>query len=236
MTESMTRAYREQSFDHEEARQHLRRVARGAPPAPGRGRPAGGGGVSAMVEVGTVEAVAPAAARRGARWERVLVAVDDPYASGRALEEAVELARDQQARLRLVHVVDGGSSRLQGRGLSPEALEDVGRATGRAILLEAWRIARDLGVEAESVLLEVEQGHVGRAIVTEARRWGADVVVLGTHAHEGRHLVPLFLGSVAEVVVRTAPAPVLLVRGEGRGFGGTEAGTEAEARRDQPAR
>ena len=48
-------------------------------------------------------------------------------------------------------------------------------------------------------------------IVREARKIGADLIVMGTHGHRGvRRLV---MGSDAEQVVRTAQVPVLLVRG-----------------------
>jgi len=49
-----------------------------------------------------------------------------------------------------------------------------------------------------------------QALVEAAKRWSADLLVLGTHGWRGlQHLV---LGSVAEGVVRLAPVPVLLVR------------------------
>lgn len=50
------------------------------------------------------------------------------------------------------------------------------------------------------------------AIVEEAQRIGADLIVMGTRGHTGlKHVV---LGSVAERVVRTAPCPVLTVKAD----------------------
>jgi nucleotide-binding universal stress UspA family protein len=46
--------------------------------------------------------------------------------------------------------------------------------------------------------------------VDEARRWGADLIVVGTHGRRG--LDRLLLGSVAEGISRTSPVSVLLVR------------------------
>ena len=47
-------------------------------------------------------------------------------------------------------------------------------------------------------------------IVEEARSWGADLIVMGTHGRRGfEHLV---LGSISEGVVRRATVPVLLLR------------------------
>jgi nucleotide-binding universal stress UspA family protein len=47
-------------------------------------------------------------------------------------------------------------------------------------------------------------------ITTVAEQTGADMIVMSTHAHTGP--VRALLGSVADVVVRTARRPVLLVR------------------------
>ena len=47
-------------------------------------------------------------------------------------------------------------------------------------------------------------------IVEYARLESIDLIVMGTHGRSG--VAHLFLGSVAERVVRTAPCPVLTVR------------------------
>jgi nucleotide-binding universal stress UspA family protein len=48
-------------------------------------------------------------------------------------------------------------------------------------------------------------------IVEQAEQWPADLLVMGTHGRRG--LRRLALGSDAEMVVRGARVPVLLVRG-----------------------
>jgi len=57
----------------------------------------------------------------------------------------------------------------------------------------------------------IHSWRVSDAIVEEARRWGADLIVTGTHGRRG--LDRLLLGSVAEGVARASPVSVLLVRG-----------------------
>jgi len=47
-------------------------------------------------------------------------------------------------------------------------------------------------------------------VVGEAEKAGCDLIVMGTHGRRG--LSRLTLGSDAELVVRHAPVPVLLVR------------------------
>jgi nucleotide-binding universal stress UspA family protein len=51
--------------------------------------------------------------------------------------------------------------------------------------------------------------------VREARKWKADLIVIGTHGRRGMRRV--VMGSDAEQVVRTSPVPVLLVRATARG-------------------
>lgn len=46
----------------------------------------------------------------------------------------------------------------------------------------------------------------------EAKRWRADVIVIGTHGRHGFNR--LFLGSVAEGVIRLAAKPVLVIHGQ----------------------
>ena len=66
------------------------------------------------------------------------------------------------------------------------------------------------GVRATTVLREMLSGPAAYPIVREARKQGADLIVMGTHGRRGvRRPV---LGSDAEQVVRTASVPVLLVR------------------------
>jgi nucleotide-binding universal stress UspA family protein len=55
-------------------------------------------------------------------------------------------------------------------------------------------------------------GRVADVILNEARKWRADVIVMGTHGRRG--ISRTLLGSDAEAVVRSATAPVLLVRGK----------------------
>jgi hypothetical protein len=55
-----------------------------------------------------------------------------------------------------------------------------------------------------------EEGPARTAIVQQAERVQANIIVMGTHGRSG--LPHLLLGSVAEKVVRTAPCPVMTIR------------------------
>ena len=149
-------------------------------------------------------------------YKRILVPVDGSPTSNAGLREAIALAKGQEASLQLVHVVD--YHYLVMTGLEAGAyIEDLMASltqSGRRILKRAEELVRKSGVPVTSVLLESPAGPAADAIVRQAKKWKADLIVLGTHGRRGvRRLV---MGSDAEQVVRNSPAPVMLVRSAGR--------------------
>jgi len=145
-------------------------------------------------------------------YKRILVPVDGSATSLRGLKEAVRLAKQQHAALRLLHVVDELPliMNLEG-GIYIESMLETMRAEGRKILARAQAQARGLGARPQAVMLESMSGRVADVIVREAKKWRADVIVIGTHGRRG--VTRLVLGSDAEEVLRASPVPVLLVRG-----------------------
>ncbi|NMG77229.1 universal stress protein [Aromatoleum diolicum] len=153
-------------------------------------------------------------------YKRILVAVDDSTTSNAALNEAISLAKTMGAALRIVHVTDEVPIR---NAIGLEALldvaqvEDAMRQAGRALLDAAAKKAADAGVQAETDLLEapskLEASHkrVAEWIVEGADTWQADVIVAGTHGRRG--FARLFVGNVAEDLVRLANTSLVLVRG-----------------------
>ena len=72
------------------------------------------------------------------------------------------------------------------------------------------RAAANGSVNVETVLVEHAAARVSERIVDQAKSWGADLIVMGTHGRRGVGRV--LLGSDAEQTARIAPVPVLLVR------------------------
>jgi len=66
-------------------------------------------------------------------------------------------------------------------------------------------------VDSDSLLAEIPGIRLGETVAIQAREWKADLIVVGTHGRKG--LGRVLLGSGAEQVIRTAPVPVLVVRG-----------------------
>jgi len=145
-------------------------------------------------------------------YKRILVAIDGSDTSKRALREALQLAKDGNSALRILHVLDlvtFSTDTPSGFAAYEEAL----RVGGEQMLSDASDVAEKAGVKCETELLELEERgrRIAEEIAGDAEQWRAELIVIGTHGRRG--LNRLFLGSVAESLVRIAPAPVLLVRG-----------------------
>jgi nucleotide-binding universal stress UspA family protein len=148
-------------------------------------------------------------------YRKILVAVDGGAVSNKGLREAMRIAKAEDAQLFILHVVDeypvlaamdGMMAGAPGADLVPAL-----RAGGKRVLAKAEAAARKQQLKAKALLREMLTGPAAYPIVREAKKLGADLIVLGTHGRRGvRRLV---LGSDAEQVVRSATVPVLLVRG-----------------------
>lgn len=144
------------------------------------------------------------------RLRRILHPSDFSPASRPAFTKAMELARETDAELIIVHVL-GSVTPVIGEGyVSPQAFEriqDSLRAHGEKQLDALVGRAGRAKVRARGLVVE---GVPYAQIARTARSQKADMIVMGTHGRGG--MARLFLGSVAERVVATAPCPVLTVR------------------------
>ena len=144
-------------------------------------------------------------------YKKILVPIDGSASSLRGLDEAITLCKEGGAALRLVHAVNEYFIEV-GYGapfLTPQLIQSL-RDGGAAILKSAVSKARERGVTADSVLLDRLGQRVSELILEQANEWPADLIVMGTHGRRG--LSRVAMGSDAELVVRGASIPVLLVK------------------------
>lgn len=143
------------------------------------------------------------------RIKNVLVATDFSEQAQSALEYGRELARTYDATLHVIHVVEDIVARystdISGTVLvdALQSLEDSARSDLNALITDDDR----RGLRAHTVLFTSVAP--AETIVAYAKGEAIDVIVIGTHGRSG--LAHLFMGSVAERVVRFAPCPVLTV-------------------------
>lgn len=140
--------------------------------------------------------------------KRILVPVDGSPTSDKALAAALQLAREGGGSVRVVHAFDDLAF-LSGYEYDGSVLR-AARVEADRMLTAAQATAASASVSADSKLLDTRGRRLGDAVADEARAWGADLVVLGTHGRRG--IGRVLLGSGAEQVIRMAPVPVLAVR------------------------
>ncbi len=129
---------------------------------------------------------------------RILIPTDFSPCSLHALRYAEELARRFGAELTLLHVGDA---------LSDSDLPGAGELSGRREIDRALDLLRERDYRVRGVL---RRGNPADEIVQAVAAERADLIVMGTHGRTG--LKHVFMGSVAEEVVRKALCPVLTVR------------------------
>ena len=142
------------------------------------------------------------------RIKNILVPVDCSQCSLAGLRYAIDFARLVGARLIVLHVVDLGPQLMtEGCGvyhLSPykEAAMHTSEPQMRAFLS---------GVNFGSVPFETlaVAEYCPKGIYDAAKKKDVDLIIISTHGRTG--LKHVFIGSVAEGVVRHAACPVLVV-------------------------
>jgi nucleotide-binding universal stress UspA family protein len=142
-------------------------------------------------------------------YSQILVPVDGSTASISGLHEAIKIAKGQGSKLRLLHIVkapllDYGFTAGYSRKDAIATLTEC----GKIILSKAETIARQEGLAPECVMFESVVGPAADVIIDQAKRWPANLIVMGSHASGG----PGRVGSDSAEVLAHAQVPVLFVR------------------------
>ncbi len=140
--------------------------------------------------------------------QTILMPTDFSRCARQAFEHAVELASQTGATLHLLHVHAWMGQGADGPESFVTTLEDelAQAAASRTDEMEQHPVPP----QVETVRVERRGLSVAEEILTYAGEIEADLVVMGTHGRRG--LGQLFLGSVAEEVVRHARCPVFTVK------------------------
>jgi nucleotide-binding universal stress UspA family protein len=158
--------------------------------------------------------VVPPGAHLGVRVKRILCPVDFSSSSTAALRLACSIAKEADARISILHVLEWSAAD------SESLLEDL-----EVYTLWEERVRRRL----EALLTDedrtwcepvptLDSGKPYRKILEVARRENTDLIVMGVAGRGALDL--LFFGSTTNHVVRQAPCPVLTLRTTSRGENG----------------
>lgn len=144
-------------------------------------------------------------------YQRILVPVDDSTAALYALKEACRLAKQLDAAILAVHVVDiarfdWGAPTINDSAALQKAVE----AAGIKVLERSQAEMEAAGIRYDSLIMESAGDRIADLLVEQAAAENCNLIVMGTHGFSG--LMHLLMGSVAEGVVRKSDVPVLLVR------------------------
>ncbi|KAM3091184.1 universal stress protein [Phormidesmis sp. 146-12] len=156
-------------------------------------------------------------------FHKLLVAVAQSEFDRQIFEEAIALAKSNDAALMLLHVLSPFDEAYPGiaypgiAGVYP----GIHQSTMQACL-DQWKKLEQEGVELLRSLTEEairagvkaeftqSLGDPGRVICEASRNWGADLIMVGRRGRSG--LGEFFLGSVSNYVLHHAPCSVLTVQ------------------------
>jgi nucleotide-binding universal stress UspA family protein len=144
--------------------------------------------------------------------KNILVPTDLSPGAEAALDYACELAAKLEATVHLLHVIAIPALGVPelGVAITSTVIDQVIAENQTAI--DALADARRNKTKIGEVILRT--GDARDVIDQAATELHADLIVMGTHGRRG--ISRALLGSVAETVVRSAPCPVLTVRGAKR--------------------
>jgi nucleotide-binding universal stress UspA family protein len=142
--------------------------------------------------------------------KKILWPSDASESANRALDVAIEVARQFGAKLYGMQVVtevptltDTGPPMS---GLNIPRYEEELRQGAQEALEEMIKAKVPDDIEVETF---IETGKPVEVIITFAQEKGIDLIVMATHGRSG--FSHLFIGSVAENVIRHSPIPTLII-------------------------
>ncbi|MDJ0693466.1 universal stress protein [Mastigocoleus sp. MO_188.B34] len=156
-------------------------------------------------------------------FHKLLVAIDTSDMSQYVFDEAVSLAKTNNARLLLLHVLNPLDEQyIDGTVIEPIIFYSEYQGENDKTYIDWQKLkekrlkwlqsqrdrAKKLGMVAES---NQHIGEASRTICNVARSWGADLIVIGRRGRSG--LSEFFLGSVSNYVLHHASCSVLIVQG-----------------------
>lgn len=143
--------------------------------------------------------------------QQILVAVDGSETSARALDAALQLARDAGAKLQPLFVVDVPMLVYDTPGSDLTHARNALLERGENVIKDAVARMKRAGVQGTPRIVETDLAgdDIAHCILRAANDFKASLVVMGTHGRRG--FQRLVLGSVAERFLRISQCPVLMI-------------------------
>ena len=140
-------------------------------------------------------------------YDDILVPTDGSEAVDRALEHAIRLASDHDARVHALYVVDRRIVTANSGDLRDELVADL-EAQGEEAVSAVLERTAEADLDAERV---IRRGTPDTEIVAYAEEAGIDVIVMSPEGKSPRERLRS-LGSVSDRVAADASVPVFLIK------------------------
>ena len=142
-------------------------------------------------------------------FEKILTAIDFSESSDFAFEYALTLARQFQAELTVMHVINEPVD-LRGFYVPHISFEQLEKEIEEGAEKMMEKFCQTKMGDFTRYTTAVVAGIPFEEILKKSEETGASLIVLGTHGRTG--IDHLIFGSTAERVVRSAACPVLTIR------------------------
>ena len=146
------------------------------------------------------------------RPAKILVPTDFSDSSDKALRQGIDIARQYDAELWVLHVVPLELTyALSDYSIPMEVLETFEKQQAEgAFQSMKQQLAKVPGREGLTITLDVARGIAYEEILGHAKAHGIDLIVIASLGKSG--LAKYFVGSVARNVLKKAGCPVLLTK------------------------
>ena len=146
---------------------------------------------------------------------KILLAVDGSDYSNAAVDVVAGRPWPEGSEVKIISAAEAPYMHAPEKWVLPESsysqLAQAVKAQAESAVREASRRLQAGRVTPLNAVVETREGHAGDVIIDEAERWGADLIVVGSHGY--RAFKRFLLGSVSHAVATHAPCSVEIVRG-----------------------
>ena len=143
--------------------------------------------------------------------KRILVPTDFSDSSDEALKQALELAKQYNAKVYLLHVAEPVTQCAGDYCLDSSTVKE---AEDAEILQAKEKMQKELKKFSEfqeiEVITDIREGKPVEEILKEQEEKGVDLIVMPSHGKTG--FMKRLMGQISEKIMEEAKSPVLLVR------------------------
>lgn len=141
--------------------------------------------------------------------KRILIAVDNSAFAQRAAEAGVELASALKAEIAFINVFDAAATPAGAWGFPADRISAMSELEGKRLLKKFRDQVPARGGPRLPIREFLESGSAAPTIIRVAKKWRADLIVMGSHG--GGKVKGILMGSVSQDVLRDAPCLILVV-------------------------